>query len=343
MSLTEILGSEPIVDPEEDAFVVFSQDIPSQSLGFFDDQAATLEFNVAGHDLVIHHSKGLLTSDRKAGTTGAEPHQSRPLQYPYPYPYPHPQHQHQTNTPPTPAIWKVTPLFAAWISSPTNFLFKTSLITPSSTVLELGAGVSGIVALSLGPLVARYIATDQVYVLKLLRQNIAENAATVFGSQQQQSQQGRKGKSSRNGNGNGNAGKKGGGGLGHWESRITALELDWETDAVAHLPHVDLIVSCDCVYNEALVEPLNATCAAICKLRAAAEDNGNGNGGGGGDDAEIRPTLCLIAQQLRSPDVFETWLKSFHEKFWAWQVPGSMLGKELGEGSGFVVYVGVVR
>lgn len=54
-----------------EAFVVFSQDIPSQSLGFFDSKAATLDFTVAGHQLVIHHSKSLLTSDRKAGTTGA--------------------------------------------------------------------------------------------------------------------------------------------------------------------------------------------------------------------------------------------------------------------------------
>ncbi|USP73486.1 hypothetical protein yc1106_00760 [Curvularia clavata] len=284
MHLTAALGSDPIIDPEEatyklakqwqgdiidspagpcssnhaEAFVVFSQDIPSQSLGFFDSKAATLEFNVAGHDLVIHHSKGLLTSDRKAGTTGA-------------------------------AIWKVTPLFANWISSPTNFLITSSLLRPDSTVLELGAGVSGIVALSLGPRVGRYIATDQAYVLKLLRQNIAENLGTVFS-------QPRKGKNSK-------GGSKGGGNADNAmsvEDRITTMELDWETDSVSHLPPVDLIVSCDCVYNEALIEPLNSTCAAICRLR---ED-------------EKKPTLCLIAQQLRSPDVFETWLKSFHDKFW---------------------------
>ncbi|KAI1535856.1 hypothetical protein A1F96_00968 [Pyrenophora tritici-repentis] len=71
VSLTEILGSEPVLDPEEEAFIIFSQAIPSQSLGFIDSQAATLEVSVAGHDLVIHQSRGLLTSDRKAGTTGA--------------------------------------------------------------------------------------------------------------------------------------------------------------------------------------------------------------------------------------------------------------------------------
>ena len=51
--------------------MVFSQDIPSQSLGFIDSQASTLEITVAGHDLTIHQSRGLLTSDRKEGTTGA--------------------------------------------------------------------------------------------------------------------------------------------------------------------------------------------------------------------------------------------------------------------------------
>jgi hypothetical protein len=54
-----------------EAFIIFSQDIPSQSLGFIDSAAATLDVSVAGHDLVIQQSRGLLTSDRKTGTTGA--------------------------------------------------------------------------------------------------------------------------------------------------------------------------------------------------------------------------------------------------------------------------------
>lgn len=88
-----------------------------------------------------------------------------------------------------------------------------------------------------------------------------------------------------------------------------------------------MVVACDCIYNEALIEPLNSTCTALCKLRKEDET----------------PTLCLIAQQLRSPDVFEAWLKSFAGKFEVWQVPGAMLGEGLGEGSGFVVHVGVVK
>jgi hypothetical protein len=96
---------------------------------------------------------------------------------------------------------------------------------------------------------------------------------------------------------------------------------------VSHTPPVDLIIAADCIYNESLIEPLNSTCAAMCELRAKEE----------------RPTLCLIAQQLRSPDVFEAWLKNFHEKFVVWQIPDDMLGEGLKEGGGFVVHLGVVR
>jgi hypothetical protein len=51
--------------------VVFSQDIPSQSLGFIDAHASVLEVHVANYDLTIHQSPGLLNSTRKEGTTGA--------------------------------------------------------------------------------------------------------------------------------------------------------------------------------------------------------------------------------------------------------------------------------
>jgi hypothetical protein len=212
-------------------------------------------------------------------------------------------------------VWKVTPLFATWISSPTNFLFASSLLTPSSTVLELGAGVSGIVALCLGPKVARYTATDQDYVLKLLRQNIAENLDTVLPAKRKSGKGSKKQQSQLKTEGGSNG------------DRITTLQLDWETDATSQLNPVDMIIACDCVYNETLIEPLNSTCAAICRLK----------------DEKEEPTLCLIAQQLRSPEVFETWLKSFHRDFHVWQVPDAMLGEGLREGSGFVVHIGVVR
>ncbi|KAF2824274.1 hypothetical protein CC86DRAFT_371645 [Ophiobolus disseminans] len=273
MHLTRILGTDPVADAEEEAFVIFSQDIPSQSLGFIDSQASTLEITVAGHDLTIHQSRGLLTSDRKEGTTGA-------------------------------VVWKVTPLFAQWISSPTNFLFANGLLSSTSKVIELGAGVSGIVALTLSPHISHYTATDQPYVLKLLRQNIAENISTVTPKSKHKSKN--KGKASL-------------------EDPISTQVLDWQTSDPTHLPAPNLVIACDCIYNESLIEPLNSTCAALCAL------------------GEQQSTLCLVAQQLRSYDVFEAWLKSFHEKFHVWQVPDACLDEGLREGSGFVVHIGVLR
>jgi hypothetical protein len=84
-------------------------------------------------------------------------------------------------------------------------------------------------------------------------------------------------------------------------------------------------------------------CEALCRLRPSSADcNGIGNGNGEGEE-EGRPTLCIVAQQLRSPDVFEAWLKSFCEKFVVWQVPDGLVYRGLGEGSGFVVHVGLLR
>jgi hypothetical protein len=152
--------------------------------------------------------------------------------------------------------------------------------------------------------VARYTATDQDYVLKTLRKNITENLENVS----PKPKKGNK-KSSVN------------------HDKIRTDTLDWETNDVSHTPPVDLVIAADCIYNESLIEPLNSTCAALCRLRSEEE----------------QPTLCLIAQQLRSPDVFEAWLKSFHEKFVVWQIPDNLLGEGLKEGGEFVVHVGIVR
>lgn len=69
--VTALVGTEPLADAEEAAFLVFSHALPSQSLGFIDARAATLQLTVAGHDLLLRQSPGLLTSHRKEGTTGA--------------------------------------------------------------------------------------------------------------------------------------------------------------------------------------------------------------------------------------------------------------------------------
>lgn len=61
-------------------------------------------------------------------------------------------------------MWKITPLFAEWIASPQHIFLRSGVLDSTSTVVELGCGVSGTVGLMLVSRVGRYIATE--YVLR---------------------------------------------------------------------------------------------------------------------------------------------------------------------------------
>lgn len=54
-----------------ESFLLFSQDLPSQNLGFVDSKATCVEISVAGKDYSIYQSPTLLSSNRAGGTTGA--------------------------------------------------------------------------------------------------------------------------------------------------------------------------------------------------------------------------------------------------------------------------------
>ena len=54
-----------------ESFLLFSQSIPSQNLGFVDSKTTSLELSIGGQDLTIHQSPTILSSDRGGGTTGA--------------------------------------------------------------------------------------------------------------------------------------------------------------------------------------------------------------------------------------------------------------------------------
>jgi hypothetical protein len=88
-SLLDVLGPD-IDDPEEgtkvqvipfsvpgtkegtpEAFLLFSQSIPSQNLGFVDSKATKLELAIGSRELLIHQSPTILSSNRGGGTTGA--------------------------------------------------------------------------------------------------------------------------------------------------------------------------------------------------------------------------------------------------------------------------------
>ncbi|KKP06026.1 hypothetical protein THAR02_01898 [Trichoderma harzianum] len=293
-SLEQLISQleDEIQDPEEETFLLYANDIPSQGLGFIDSHASVLDLQLGGRDITIHQSPGVLASSRKGGTTGA-------------------------------VLWKITPAFAEWLASSTNPLFRT-VLTPSCSIIELGCGISPLNALTLSPKVARYILTDQPYVQKLVLQNLAEN-------QPSPSSKSHAGKSKRNTNKSSSSSPL------NAVADIHFLVLDWETSQVTpsltNSPSVssfDAIIACDCVFNYALIQPFIQTCVDICKLR---QRDGN----------QALPTLCIVAQQLRNDDVFNSWLVAFKEHFRVWRMPGGMMPAELRPEAGFVVHIGILK
>ena len=178
----------------------------------------------------------------------------------------------------------------------------------TSKSLRLGSGI-GALALTLACRIGRYIATDQEYVFRLLKANIED-----YSPKRQYS-------SSNVAKHSGNVRVHDSGSCAR--SKIEVIALDWESSLVSGLPimmrtdsadksHViRAVIACDCIYNEALIAPFVSTCADICQLASA-------------ESAE-EPTLCIVAQQLRSDIIFDSWLKSFHKVFKVWRVPGTYI------------------
>ncbi|KAJ5569783.1 uncharacterized protein N7459_009213 [Penicillium hispanicum] len=326
--LTELLAlGEEVTDAEEEAFLLFSQHIPTDNLGFINSRAASLELTIRGKEYTIHQSPTLLSSSRAGGTTGA-------------------------------VLWKITPLFAEWIAAPSNPLWTHALLSPDSIVVELGCGISALVALALATSVQHYLATDQEYVRRLFRTNLDENAAISSTHKVHKAKSGR------------SASKK------QLSSppavsrttNVTFTTLDWELDQpellkgcinadgsgrIGHARHrrdslqdqdddedrgFDLLLSCDCIYNEALVAPFVRTCAEICRLRPAYEPTQER-----ASQPHLQPTVCIVAQQQRAPEVFETWLRETLREFRVWRLNDEVLGEGLKNGSGYLVHLLLAR
>jgi hypothetical protein len=121
------------------------------------------------------------------------------------------------------------------------------------------------------------------------------------------------------------------------DGNIHFMTLDWELDEVSNeltlgdLDGFDAVIACDCIYNEALIRPLVQTCSSACKLR-------NVRG-----ESKPEPSLCIVAQQLRNPEVFELWLKEFHHYFRVWRLSDSAMADRIRPSDGFVVHVGILR
>ncbi|KAK2022698.1 hypothetical protein LX32DRAFT_732641 [Colletotrichum zoysiae] len=333
MAVKALISSleDEILDPEEETFFLFSHDFRSSNLGMIDPKAAELSLTIAGRDFTIHQSPAILSSTRAGGTTGA-------------------------------VLWKVTPLFANYLSSPSS-LFNP-IFHPSSTILELGCGISPLTALLLAPRVSRYVLTDQPYVARIIHQNLEANPLPKPTSSSKHSSSSSSSRRKKAGAANPSSSGPG---------VIAFRPLDWELDSpdpsLTGSPAArsfDALICCDCIYNEALVGPLVSTAADLARLRlrdqeyeAEARDSAAGASSSSsfGDHnryystsstaatttGRSEPCVCIVAQQLRSPDVFEEWARAFHRDFRVWRVPSPLLPEGLRVESEFVVHVGILR
>lgn len=219
---------------------------------------------------------------------------------------------------------------------------------------ELGCGISALVALALAPSVQHYLATDQEYVRRVFRTNLDANASVTSAGSVSGKQKGSKTRGSSRSTSKSKQPSK------TATNNITFTTLDWELDqpellkgcieskSGGHVGHdeggededrgFDLLLSCDCIYNEALVAPFVRTCAEICRLRPAYEPSGQET-----SQSSRQPTICIVAQQQRAPEVFETWLRETLCEFRVWRLSDEVLGDGLKGGTGYLVHLLLAR
>ncbi|KIW09997.1 hypothetical protein PV08_11773 [Exophiala spinifera] len=279
----DILGP-PLEDASEETFELFSQQIPSNDLGFVDSRQGTIQVEIAGHEYELRQSPALLKSNRKEGTTGA-------------------------------VLWKVTPLLAAWLASFPAMLADLNALHPNATVVELGCGLAGLIGLVLSRVVKCYVLTDQEYVMKYLKENISANSH----ANKPQLRATKKRSSPR---------------VPDLTSSLKTMALDWETDRAENLLAVissedciDLVILCDCVYNDFLVKPLIQMMIDICRLGLP----------------KPKQTVVLIAQQLRSDSIFEFFLDSLMQEFHVWRMSDDKITPDLRSNTGYVVHLAMLK
>jgi len=204
-------------------------------------------------------------------------------------------------------LWKITPLVAKWLSSTNNFLWDLNWLRSDSNVVELGCGISALIPLCMAPLLPTgfYALTDQAYVMKILHHNLLTNQSQRQQSRKRCSQQG---------------------------LEVQTLTLDWEIDAVSNVARllgkdreIDLLLACDCIYNEHLIYPFVSTCASLCALRSTGSQK----------------TGLLVAQQLRSEEVLQIWLEEMLKSFLVFRIPDRLLPDELRKG--YVLHFALLR
>lgn len=267
---------EHIEDPYEHVFELFTirAENESENLGFVDrsNQELNVLLDNAGVDLTIRQSLTSLSSTKQTSSTGF-------------------------------VCWKTTLWLTDWmLGSITCPLYPIFQEKNDLVVLELGAGIAGICASTLGPKCSRYIATDQKHILKLLRENFERNTNPhkyVWSSNTRSSK--------KNDD----------------RAVIDIVEYDWEyledglqNYTMLETPRMpDLIIACDTIYNEYLIPHFVAACKQLMD----------------------KSTTVLIGLQLREPDVIEHFIQELlDQELQVFSVPTELLGEKLIHG--FAVY-----
>lgn len=178
---------------DEHVFELFSLRNPETSHGLgFIDRANNISISIGSHDFEVRQSLSMLNSKTESSTTGA-------------------------------VVWKVAPIFAEWLwKKGTPF---DVLLTPGTTILELGAGIGGVLPSVLAEMVDSYIVTDQSHIIKLALANIENNTQP------------------------------------RTKSKIKCFTYDWEhkdscvsfVDLIRGLGSKGVVVATDTIYNEYLI------------------------------------------------------------------------------------------
>ncbi|KAG2733029.1 hypothetical protein G9P44_004019 [Scheffersomyces stipitis] len=287
-------------DVEDHVFELYSSRAPpeKQHLGYVDNSKEVVEISLdqLGMDLQIRQSLTELNSSRESSTTGF-------------------------------IVWQSSVLFVEWmLSDEKSPFFKVFQYRSDLTVAELGAGISGICATVLGPKVARYIATDQKHILRLLMDNFQNNAGGAkWTSSTVENGASSSGKSSKK------KGKKVTKSRSSYSegSKIDFIEYDWEyldlgrdnydslfLDSGLTPKHPDIILACDTIYNEYLIPFF------IEAVKSLLAEN----------------TIVVISLQLRDSITLKSFVDQVVEsELKMYSVPVEMLSEKLAKG--FVIYV----
>jgi hypothetical protein len=200
-------------------------------------------------------------------------------------------------------LWKVSPLVAQWLTSKPAALYQTRILSEDATVVELGCGITGLIGIAMSPHVDTYVLTDQAYISRRIHDNIAKSMST------------RKGRGASN-------------------AALRFVELDWETDKPSRAglslrpgQNLDLIIACDCIYNDFLIKPFVQTMVDLCRLNVGSS----------------KSTAVLVAQQLRDSSIFEDFMASFLGDFDVWRIADDALPAGLRSGSGYTIHLAWLR